>query len=325
MNSTIIFNKTCFSYNNYTIIYCLAENLHSNINIKNIFYSNFDQKIKVNINLTKNMNIIKNKKSKNIFILKIKGKMTYFNKKFIDIIYSDNTKSTNIQLFFPFQSFIKQLPPNAVIIANMCKGNNDRLTEWMKYNFKLGFDAIIIFNNGNIIENEYFKNNSNKILIIDFPYKTFPNTHWNNIQGMSFCIATNTFKFCTRFIALIDCDEFIYIPNNNNIKSFLSNYKKSIIMKSNLMTNKEHNYKFNNNLLKTSIYVGHDRYKKIIVYSKNIIFNKNFISNPHISFDSNCINLDKDIIIHYHLWVNKRLNYDINMPKFEELSKFLYS
>lgn len=318
MNSTLIFNKTCFYYDNKIIIYFLAEK--DNTNIKNIEYS------KINNSSLMDNTIIKKDKSKrtNIFYVKIRGSFGSFNQKRITITYTDKTQSKSIKLYFPFQYFTSRLPKNSIIISTMCKNQNNRISEWIQYNLKLGFDAVVIFNNDGIRENNFTKKYSSKkysqLLIVDFPYKL---KKWINVQQASLTIASFVFKLYSKYIALIDIDEFIYIPKENNIKKFLSNHNYSIMMQSNLITNKGNNDYYKNNILSICKYVGEDRYTKLLLHTNDIDHHNAFIYNPHKGINFESIKLSKNLIIHYHAWVNKRLKYNDNMKEINFLNNFM--
>ena len=103
----------------------------------------------------KNFEIIKSTSRNNYFYLKIKGNIRKFRNRFIDITYSDNTKNEKLKLIFPFNKLYLKLHKNANIISTMCMNYSNRLDEWLKYNLKLGFDGIVIFNNGNEINSNY--------------------------------------------------------------------------------------------------------------------------------------------------------------------------
>ena len=322
MNSTLIFNKNCFYHHNKMVIYFLPEK--NNTNIKNIEYSKIN-----NSSLMINTIIFKDKYKKvNIFYVKIRGCFSSFNQKRITITYIDNTQSKNIKLYFPFQYFTSRLPKNSIIVSTMCKDYNNRLTEWIKYNLKLQFDAVIIFNNGGIEENDYIRKYSSKkyskLLIVDYPYNPLKNCHWRTIQGVSLCITSYVFKLYSKYIALIDADEFIYIPKENNIKKFLSNYNYSIMIQSNLITNKSNKDSIHNNILSLCKYIGKDKYTKLLIHSNDINHHNAFIYTPHKGINFKSIKLNKNLIIHYHAWVNKRLNYYQNMKKINFLEDFLY-
>ena len=264
------------------------------------------------------------------FYIKIIGKIIYL--KFIMFILHDEIRIVyDINLEFPFLNCDISLNKNtSSIISTICKNYSHRLDEWIQYNLRLGFSGIIIFNNNsnvsnninesleNCVEEESIENICNKykgkVYMVNYPYSPLKGNHWNSIQRTSLNIGVNEFRNKCRNIALIDADEFIYINKNPNIKleDFLQDYETTITMKSNILTNKNNNDILNNNILKLAHYVGEDKYTKTILKTSQIKYLE-FIITPHDHPTQ--IILDKQIIIHYHCWMNNRYNYYKSMEK----------
>jgi hypothetical protein len=270
------------------------------------------------------------------FFIRLQGKITNISN--IIFLY-DNVAVTNIHnvvLYFPFENAHSELNlnPSSAIISTFCKNYSHRLDEWIQYNLKLGFSAIIIFNNdsnttGKINESlqnavqlysveQICNKYKGKVLCINFPYSTIHH-HYDNIQRTALHIGVNAFKNITRNIALIDADEFIYLPNKNitnitNIQDFLQNYNTIITIQSNTLTNKNNNDIINNNILQIAKYIGNNNYTKLVLYNNNIKDDE-FIVTPHEHDDQQI--LDKNIIIYYHCWVNDRCQYNESMQLFD--------
>jgi hypothetical protein len=216
----------------------------------------------------------------------------------------------------------------------MCKHYSHRLDEWIEYNLKLGFSGIVVFNNdGNTLtpfneptENivrtksmeEICKKYKKKVWMIDFPYTPFHGQHWNNIQRVTLNIGVNAFRNKCRNIALIDADEFIYLPKNKSkkIEDFLQEHS-TITMRSNILTNKNDNDILNNNILELAKYVGENKYTKTILHTSNIT-EYEFIITPHEHKSQKIMN--KKDIIHYHCWMNNRYKYNEKMPYIDILA-----
>jgi hypothetical protein len=245
----------------------------------------------------------------------------------------------NIKFEFPFVNFNLNLNNNkSAIICTMCKNYTHRLEEWIKYNLKLGFSGIVIFDNdsnnsNSITESTEYCNNSKSIyeirdnykdyvFIINFPYCPISETHWNNVQRMCFTIASNAMKNKCKYIAIIDADEFIYLPKNPNmnIESFLSQYRKGILFYSNILTNKNNNDIIDNNVLNLNLYLGKDHDSKVIL-NTNYIKENEFLFTPH--WHRQVHKLSKDDIIFYHIWLNSRYNYNENMIKINFLQDYI--
>ena len=182
-------------------------------------------------------------------------------------------------------------------IVTMIKNYENRIIEWINYNLKLGFEKIILFDNlssDNLIESVN-NLNDNRIVIIPFHYQTI-HPHWNTLQRIVFSIGTNLLQKHSRYIALIDADEFIMMPNQDkmNINTFLENYNETLHIQQVIITNlifskkdKDTSKKLNNvnnNILDICKYTDfmQDNITKIILYTN---YNENdklkLIPSPH--------------------------------------------
>ena len=129
--------------------------------------------------------------------------------------------------------------------------------------------------------NEIADKYNNVFVMQNSPYKS-SNDHWKHIQRVSLHIGVNGLKPITRYIAIIDADEFVYFPNENynmSIRKFLNNKNTSIIFNSTIITNNSNHDKFNNDCLKMYIRVT-KLYDKIILFTDSIKENE-FIMTPH--------------------------------------------
>jgi len=229
----LIFNTVCLYNNDKTIIYGQYSD--------DINYS----RISINIDINIKYNIIFYNERRDFFI-EIYDKITYINKITFEC---NNTKIINkneIFLLFPFEKCNLHLNSDSAIISTMCKNYSFRLDEWIEYNIKLGFSGIIIFDNdgnnsNNINESldntdsecstkEICEKYKDKVLLVDFNYEPILGNHYDSIQRISLYIGVNAFRNKCKKIALIDADEFIYLPTvNMKIESFLLNYDKKTI------------------------------------------------------------------------------------------------
>ena len=263
------------------------------------------------------------------FVLLLPGKLKLIQK--MEFFYKDNSKNftwTNVQIEYPFDSCNIKLNQNSAIITTMAKDYGHRLDEWIQYNLKIGFSGIIIFDNsdnkGNKL-NEPMNNSNNSLTIKDicnkypdkvfrvhFPFIAIPPLHWNHMQRVSMALGLHAFKNKVRNIALIDPDEFIFNPKNKNlsIERFLDKYNKTIQIGSNILTNKSNDDLINNNILKMDLYLGEKKYNKLIVHTSTI--DSYFRFCPHNKPGQLVVpNTD---LIHYHIWINKRCQYEPSMP-----------
>lgn len=317
----ILFNDACLYNENKTIIYgqyttkFTAIKINLELSYKVIFYS-----------------------ARPDFYIEVDGKINNINK--IIFMNGENILLLKecIDLHFPFENCNLSLKPNSAIISTMCKDYSSRLEEWIEYNLNLGFSGIVIFdndgnkknkineplenrvNNGSI--SDICKKYKGKVWCVKFNYQPI-NKIYDTVQRIALHIGVNAFRNKCEKIALIDADEFIYIPNYSNIENFLSKYKgQTLTIKSNILTNKSNNDQINNNILDICLYVGQNKYTKTIIDTSQIK-PMAFIKTPHTHKTQ--IIMDKSEIIHYHCWVNSRYQYNINMPKMKFLKNSKYN
>lgn len=316
--SIILFNDVSLFIKNKTIIYG-QYNLHFN-------------NIKIIPEIEHSIFFCKERKD---FYIEIPHKIFLLE----EIIFGDKISFKNVKLIFPFERCNLQLNPDSNIISTFCKDYSSRLEEWLQYNLKLGFSGIIIFDNdknkknkiNESLENRRDNGNikdicekyKNKVFRVEFNYEPIQGNHYDTIQRISLNIGVHALRKNCAKIALIDADEFIYIPNNYNINHFLSDYRgQTITMKSNILTNKNSDDLIDNNILDLCLYVGEDKYTKTILDTSKIS-HMEFIVTPHKHPTQ--IILEKDKIIHYHCWVNSRYIYKETMKKIEFLKHMKYS
>ncbi len=172
-----------------------------------------------------------NQKKSFDFYFELDGRINFI--EHIIFVYKQNSVFINIYLNFPFEESYLCLKSNSAIVVTMCKciDDSNRLCEWIDYNLNLGFSGIVIFNNDDnsdefdkeIVYNKYNDEYKQRVFILDFDYKPIKNIHWNSIQKVAFNIGVNALRNKCAKIALIDTDEFIYMPKNPymNIENFL--------------------------------------------------------------------------------------------------------
>lgn len=248
----------------------------------------------------------------------------------------------DMNMIYPFDKLDIKNNGKTSVIVTMCKQYGHRLEEWINYNLNLGFSHIIIFNNDfnqktilngpRTTKDRNIKKTINSICnkfpgkVFTFPFNYIPieHNHWNTLQIGCLSIGVNALKNKCEYIATIDADEFIYIPKEPkiNIEDYLSRYNTNISIKSNILTNKGKDY-IDNNVLKLKLYLGKEKYTKMILKSDVLTENDLFILSPHRN--SNMIELDKDEIIHYHIWVNDRYKYTEDMEEIKVLYPEIYN
>lgn len=315
--SITLFSKVCL-YNEY------AD--------ETILYGQYTQRFKT-LSIDKQDFKVVFKEGRTDFYVALKGKQTHLDKCTFQYV-GHQLIFTDIQLLFPFEACDLSLNSSSAIITTIVKDYSHRLDEWIQYNLRLGFSGIVIFDNDANKSNglhesaEYCvrkssiadvcRNYKGRVWCVDFPYSPFRGNHWNTLQSICLYLGVNAFRQTCRNIALIDADEFIYLPKNPSIKieDFLKNYG-TITMKSNILTNKGNTDLLDNNILELARYVGEDKYTKTILHTASLVENE-FVFTPHDHPSEIC--LPKEDIIHYHCWMNSRYHYHESMQRIDFLT-----
>lgn len=273
-------------------------------------------------------------KVKNDFYIEIEGKIEEI-EEIVFYFKKETIVKKGIRLTFPFEECDLSLTPSSAIISTMCKDYSSRLEEWIEYNLNLGFSGIIIFDNDENKKNklneeskgltyngstkEVCEKYKGKVWVVKMDYSSMGGNPWNKIQRITLHIGVNAMRKRCEKIALIDADEFIYIPNNKNINEFLSKYKgETITMKSNILTNMSNSEIIDNNILDICLYVGEKKYKKTILDTSKLE-ELEFILTPHEHKTQKL--LERYEIVHYHCWVNSRYKFKGGMKKIEYLKE----
>jgi hypothetical protein len=103
---------------------------------------------------------------------------------------------------------------NQAVICCVALNEEKYLDEWMHYHFKLGFHKVYIYDNSD--DNCLAYMNSDKIVVIHFPGKVQQMNSYNHFF--------QNYSTLHRWCAVIDCDEFIVLKQDNNIIEFLQKY-----------------------------------------------------------------------------------------------------
>ena len=222
----------------------------------------------------------------------------------------------NLKLHFPFDSI--PLKPGETAITTMLQNYGNRVAEWIDYHLKIGFSKIIIFDNNSTDSTAKIINllKDDRVSIIPFNYVAInpkPPYVWEDYQRIQLCIGFDVLKSYYQWVALIDADEFIYIPDQKpvGIGKFLNQRKyrlfRAITMQSILLTNKNDHDEIENNILDLCRFTSLEpKYTKIILNSKRARYLK-FIKSPHQIKGQRLMPMDK--IYHAHCWANERLDY----------------
>jgi hypothetical protein len=106
---------------------------------------------------------------------------------------------------------------NEAVICCIALNEEKYIDEWINYNFKLGFSKIYIYDNSDNNSLKFL--NSEKITVIHWPGQVQQFNAYNNFF--------QNYSTCHRWCAVIDCDEFIVLKEDNNIIDFLQKHLKT--------------------------------------------------------------------------------------------------
>lgn len=103
------------------------------------------------------------------------------------------------------------------------------LKEWIDFHKKLGVDHFLLFNH---LSNDSFQEvlspyiKEGVVELIDWPYPSIKGDEadWNRIQTNAYTLAINSLKGISRFVMVIDTDEFLYPMEKNSLKEFLKSF-----------------------------------------------------------------------------------------------------
>lgn len=105
-------------------------------------------------------------------------------------------------------------------ICLIAKDEEYYIKEWCEYHLRIGFDTIIIYDNGSKIQlKDFLKNyiDIGRVIVHDASGK------FEQEKVYTSCIKKYKEKF--KWIAFIDSDEFLFPKKTNNIKIFLAEYE----------------------------------------------------------------------------------------------------
>ncbi len=113
----------------------------------------------------------------------------------------------------------------AVALVGIVKNEGKFVAEWLAHYVNLGFDKIIVYNNDSIDDTAQICRRAAKI----FPIEVID---WPSVSGQSPQVtAYNHAKGLLadfEWVAYFDCDEFLVLHQDNNIKEFLERYQPDV-------------------------------------------------------------------------------------------------
>jgi hypothetical protein len=151
----------------------------------------------------------------------------------------------------------------------------------------------------------------NRVRVIPLPYEPLYGEHWNNVQRMAFTLGRQLTN--GTWTGVFDVDEFVA---GRDLKKVLQEniYAPAICSDSVLVTNKERDRQFDNDVLVHAIFTNDSpKYTKVFIREQC-----DFVSTPH-DFPG-ALKLAKNDMYHGHFWLNDRLAYLAD--SFREINAF---
>ena len=115
-----------------------------------------------------------------------------------------------------------------VSIAAIFQNEAPYLSEWIDFHHLLGVEHFYLYNN---LSNDAWEKTlrpyvrAGLVEVIDWPYESSSAVEWKPIQNKCYEDAVRRAKGETKWLALIDTDEFICPLKDENIPQFLKNYE----------------------------------------------------------------------------------------------------
>jgi hypothetical protein len=105
------------------------------------------------------------------------------------------------------------------------------LKEWIDFHIERGVQHFYLYNhcstdNYKHVLKPYIKKNIVELIDWSIPYESLD--QWNHIQCSAYNHAINKSRHHSKWLAVIDTDEFLFCINENNINTFLKNFEAAV-------------------------------------------------------------------------------------------------
>lgn len=133
-----------------------------------------------------------------------------------------------IYLFLPLFLFASSYEYE-LSIAAIFNNEGRFLKEWIEFHKTVGVEHFYLYNNRS---NDNFADvlkpyvEEGTVELIEWPHKSRNTREWNDVQCNAFMDAVKRAKGVSRWLALIDIDEFIFTTDKTLLPDFLSSYRK---------------------------------------------------------------------------------------------------
>lgn len=110
----------------------------------------------------------------------------------------------------------KSTSPTDAVVCCIAKDEEPYIDEWVQYHLLLGFSHVYIYDNSDT--NTLREKQSSSVTVIHFPGRGQQLKAYDNFASI--------YKKQHKWVAIIDCDEFIVLKNHATILEFLKEYNQ---------------------------------------------------------------------------------------------------
>ena len=126
--------------------------------------------------------------------------------------------------------FTQETKPYELSVLAIFQNEDRFLKEWLDFYRVLGVDHFYLYNNlsdDNYLEvlQPYVK--AGLVELFDWPFASQPGSEsdWNRIQSAAYLEGLRRAKGQSKWVAIVDTDEFLFPVNQQHLKTFLKDYE----------------------------------------------------------------------------------------------------
>lgn len=103
------------------------------------------------------------------------------------------------------------------------------LKEWIEFHKVSGVEHFYLYNN---LSNDHYSEvlkpyvEEGLVELIEWPYPSVKAEDWNDIQCKAFMDGISRTKKCSKWVAFIDTDEFLFATHKDSLRAFLKEYEE---------------------------------------------------------------------------------------------------
>jgi len=198
-----------------------------------------------------------------------------------------------------------------VAISTMTLGDEDRLEEWVRYHTELGATDFLLFHNQRAPSAVLESLAPKGVSVVSFPFSSAEGEHWNNVQRGALNIGAAALREKVAFIAFIDVDEFIGVPNSGSLLD-LMRHAGSAQLKGSVLTNLGRRDAVQNNVLALADRFCEEASPKIVLATADLL-PVPFVRSPHEHPAAAPLTEHRAKL--FHMWLNERCSCAPDAPR----------